>query len=74
VAPHTPAAGATAGDRRTPAPIFHPTEDLHGYLAYTLFALIGIHVLAVLWHQFMWRDRLLRRMWPTTAPEVRSRP
>ena len=24
--------------------IFHPTEDLHGYLAYTLFGLIGIHV------------------------------
>ena len=61
------------GVRKNPA-IFHPTEDLHGYLAYTLFALIGIHVLAALWHQFVWRDRLLRRMWPTTAPDVRSRP
>lgn len=44
--------------------IFHPTEDIHGYLAYTLFALIGIHVLAALWHQFVRRDGLLRRMWP----------
>jgi cytochrome b561 len=40
--------------------IFHPTEDLHGYL----FALAGIHALAALWHQFILRDRLLDRMWP----------
>lgn len=44
--------------------IFHPTEDIHGYLAYTLFALIGLHVLAALWHQFVRRDGLLSRMWP----------
>jgi cytochrome b561 len=44
--------------------IFHPTEDLHGYLAYALFALAGIHALAALWHQFILRDRLLDRMWP----------
>lgn len=44
--------------------IFHPTEDIHGYLAYTLFTLIGIHVLAALWHQFVRRDGLLARMWP----------
>jgi len=52
--------------------IFHPTEDLHGYLAYTLFGLIGIHLLAALWHQFVRRDRLLQRMWPA-APGARSR-
>ena len=52
--------------------IFHPTEEIHGYLAYTLFALIGIRLLTALWHQFAWRDRLLQRMWP--APGVRSRP
>ena len=45
--------------------IFHPTEDVHGYLAYVLFALIGLHVLTALWHQFVRRDRLLQRMWPT---------
>lgn len=44
--------------------VFHPTEDVHGYLAYTLFALAGIHALAALWHQFILRDRLLDRMWP----------
>lgn len=44
--------------------IFHPTEDLHGYLAYAIFALAGIHALAALWHQFILRDGLLARMWP----------
>ena len=44
--------------------IFNPTEDIHGYLAYTLFTLIGIHVLAALWHQFVRRDGVLLRMWP----------
>jgi cytochrome b561 len=54
--------------------IFHPTEDVHGYLAYTLFALIGIHVLAALWHQLVWRDRLLQRMWPSAVRGARGRP
>lgn len=44
--------------------IFHPTEDIHGYLAYALFTLIGLHVLAALWHQFVRRDGVLSRMWP----------
>ena len=44
--------------------IFHPTEEVHGYLAYTLFTLIGIHVLAALWHHFVRHDDILRRMWP----------
>ena len=51
------------GVRKNPA-IFHPTEDIHGYLAYALFALAGIHIAAALWHQFVRRDDLLRRMWP----------
>ena len=54
--------------------IFHPTEDIHGYLAYTLFGLIGIHLLAALWHQFVRRDRLLQRMWPAAAPGRGGRP
>jgi cytochrome b561 len=45
--------------------IFHPTEDIHGYLAYALFALAGIHLLVALWHHFVRHDGLLRRMWPT---------
>ena len=54
--------------------IFHPTEDLHGYLAYTLFGLIGIHVLAALWNHFVWRNRLLQRMWPAAGPGARRLP
>jgi cytochrome b561 len=44
--------------------IFHPTEDLHGYLAYALFGLAGLHGLAALWQQFILRDGMLARMWP----------
>jgi cytochrome b561 len=44
--------------------IFHPTEDIHGYLAYALFALIIVHVLAALWHHFVRRDGVLLRMLP----------
>lgn len=44
--------------------IFGPTEDIHGYLAYALFALAGLHALAALWHHFIRRDGVLRRMWP----------
>ena len=52
--------------------IFHPTEDVHGYLAYVLFALIGLHLLAALWHQFVRRDRLLQRMWPARKSRMRA--
>jgi cytochrome b561 len=52
------------GVRKNPA-VFHPTEDLHGYLAYGLFGLAGIHALAALWHHFVRRDAVLGRMWPT---------
>ena len=44
--------------------IFHPTEDIHGYLAYALFALAGIHALAAFWHHFVRHDGVLGRMWP----------
>lgn len=44
--------------------IFHPTEDLHGYLAYALFGLVGLHALAALWHHVVRRDGILLRMWP----------
>jgi cytochrome b561 len=44
--------------------IFHPTEDVHGYLAYLLFGLVAIHAAAALWHHFVARDGVLRRMWP----------
>jgi cytochrome b561 len=56
--------------------VFHPTEDIHGYLAYALFALIGLHALAALWHHFVRRDKVLLRMWPghRIAREDSARP
>jgi superoxide oxidase len=51
------------GISKNPA-IFHPTEDIHGYLAYALFTLAGLHALAALWHQFILHDGVLSRMWP----------
>lgn len=35
----------------------------HFWIAPLLAALIGLHVLAALYHQFVRRDRLFRRMW-----------
>jgi cytochrome b561 len=44
--------------------IFEPTEDIHGYLAYCIFALAAAHAVAALWHHFIKHDGVLRRMWP----------
>ncbi len=44
--------------------VFHPTEDVHGYLAYALFGLAGLHASAAVWHHFYRRDGVLMRMWP----------
>jgi cytochrome b561 len=53
--------------------IFNPTEDIHGYLAYALFALAGIHAIAALWHHFIRHDSVLRRMWPSSGGSHTSR-
>lgn len=37
---------------------------IHGRLALTLGALAGLHILAALYHRFVRRDGVLRRMWP----------
>lgn len=44
--------------------VFEPTEDVHGYLAYALFTLAGLHILAALWHRFVLHDAVLGRMSP----------
>ena len=49
--------------------VFHPTEQIHGYLAYTLFILAGMHALAALWHQFVLHDTVLGRMWPLSRQQ-----
>jgi cytochrome b561 len=41
----------------------YPSFTAHAAIALVLSALILIHVAAVLYHQFVRRDRLLRRMW-----------
>ena len=47
--------------------IFHPAEEIHQLLAYSLFALVGLHVTGALWHQYVRRDGVLLRMLPGGA-------
>ncbi len=52
---------------RFPGPqswIVHAFGELHIKAAYTLLALIGLHILASLYHHFWIRDRVLTRMLP----------
>lgn len=37
--------------------------DIHVVLGWTAIALVLVHIAAALWHQFVARDGLLRRMW-----------
>jgi cytochrome b561 len=45
--------------------VYKPTEDVHAYLAYALFAVASFPALAALWHQFIVHDGVLSRMWPS---------
>jgi cytochrome b561 len=38
--------------------------DIHGWIAYALLGLAGLHVAAALYHHFWLRDRVLSRMLP----------
>ena len=38
-------------------------EDLHEDVGNAFYAVIALHALAALWHQFIRRDGVLRRMW-----------
>jgi len=40
-----------------------PQRAAHGLIATALVALIVLHLAAALWHQFVRKDGLLRRMW-----------
>lgn len=42
----------------------HEMGDIHGYLAWVLFALIVLHVAAALFHRFVLKDQVLQRMLP----------
>jgi cytochrome b561 len=49
------------GKDETLVKFFHPG---HRYLAWTLLALVGLHVAAALWHHAIKRDATLWRMLP----------
>ena len=42
-------------------------KPVHGWLAWTLMALVALHVAAALKHHFIERDGLIARMWPGRA-------
>ena len=45
-------------------PVYHQAEDIHLWLTYGLLALVAGHAFAALWHHFVSRDTVLRRMLP----------
>ena len=48
---------------RPPGGFRSPLRMIHGLAAYLLALLVGIHILAALYHQFIRRDNLFARMW-----------
>ncbi|QCP49876.1 cytochrome b [Trinickia violacea] len=48
----------------TGSSVGHAMGDIHGVLAWVLFALISLHVGAALFHRFVVKDRVLQRMLP----------
>jgi cytochrome b561 len=42
----------------------HEAGDIHDLLTNVLLGVVGLHVLAALWHYFVRRDRVLQRMLP----------
>jgi cytochrome b561 len=56
------------------SPVYHQAEDIHLWLTYGLFALVGGHALAAFWHHFICRDSVLLRMLPARFSAPRSGP
>jgi cytochrome b561 len=48
----------------TGSSVGHAMGDVHGYLAWVLFALIALHIAAALFHRVILKDRVLQRMLP----------
>lgn len=44
------------------SPLGNAMGDVHGVLAWVLFALIGLHIAAALFHRFVLKDGTLKRM------------
>jgi cytochrome b561 len=58
--------GIVFGHSGAPLPetfMVFPTRVMHGFIAKIILGLIGLHVLAALYHQFIRQDGLIRRMW-----------
>ncbi len=51
------------GEALPPSLLIYPTRVAHGYIAAALAALIGLHVVAALYHHFVLGDGLFRRIW-----------
>ncbi len=49
-----------AGDKT----IAHAGEIAHDTLAYLVYLVVGLHIAATLWHEFIKKDETLARMWP----------
>lgn len=45
-------------------PLSVNSQNLHDYGQYVLYALLALHVAAALYHHFIVKDGILRRMWP----------
>lgn len=43
--------------------VHEAAEDIHEALGWVLFTVLAVHVAAALWHHFVRRDEVLRRMW-----------
>lgn len=41
----------------------HLLMDAHGFLAYVLLGFLALHISAAIWHQFIKKDGLFRRIW-----------
>jgi cytochrome b561 len=48
----------------TGSSVGHEMGDIHGYLAWVLLVLIGLHVAGALFHRFVLKDDVLQRMLP----------
>jgi cytochrome b561 len=53
---------AGSGDPLPPSFLIYPTRIAHGYIGALLAGVISLHVLAALYHQFVRKDGLFRRM------------
>jgi cytochrome b561 len=53
---------AGSGDPLPPTLMIYPTRVVHGYIAFFLLGFIILHVSAALYHQFVRKDGLFRRM------------